>query len=278
MLRIATPVVVCLCLTAPAFAQAEKPRSGDDAPESKKEDEDKAPSRGYRGMGGFGGGDWTKNVSKMLTKELDLDSDQAEQVSKILKDSMGSVMKRMGEFFGGGGAPGGDGFAKARSAMEEVREEIANKINKVLTPAQRREFENMVDKFDRRANSFEQSQRAWADPGQLFNPKPISKRLLMGKAERSLFLGPDETAVVMPFIEKVIDTRQALYEGRKVRRKDLMNAVDSGASKGEIEQRLAEIRAAEQFQHLELIAGEQALREILTLQQEARFVAIGVLE
>ena len=43
-------------------------------------------------------------------------------------------------------------------------------------------------------------------------------------------------------------------------------------------ERLAEIRAAEQFQHLELVGSEQALRELLTLQQEARFVAMGILD
>ncbi|MDC3379393.1 diguanylate cyclase, partial [Planctomycetota bacterium] len=100
----------------------------------------------------------------------------------------------------------------------------------------------------------------------------------LAKAERALFLGPDETVVVMGFVAAVIDNRRALVEGRQIRRRDLLTAIDSGASSAEVTQRLQEIRTAEQFQSLELAAAEQELRQLLTIEQEARFVTMGVLE
>ncbi len=271
MTRCSPALLALLAFAAPAFAQADRPKE----PKS----EDPQPRREERpGNGRFGGsgGDRMQGIMNVLTLELDLDTDQQVKVKKILDESMRDIMRNMGRFWGGD--PNSEGFADARKAFDDMRVKMAGKISKVLTRAQRKEFDLLVDNFDRRAQSFEQNRRAQEDPSELLNPRPISKRILMGKAERALFLGPEETAVVMPFIEKVIDTRHALYEGRKVRRKDLLNAISGGAKEDEVRQRMEDIRAAEQFQHLELIAGQQALRELLTIEQEVRFVALELLD
>lgn len=275
-----TAALVPLCLAlvtlaAPARAQEQPPR-GEERRRGEGEGE---RQRGPRG-GGFGDG-FAEQAVTFLKRELDLDPTQEEQIRMIMDDVIERALSRMGDMFRGGFGP--DAFTpeaqeQVRKAFEDVRLETAKRIEEVLSPDQRREFEVLLDQFDRRAQQFEQGRRAWEEPSELFNPAPPSKRLLLDKAERSLFLGPDETAVILPFIERVLDARQALYEGRKVRRQDLLNATRAGAAQDEITERLATIRAAEQFQQLELFAARQALRELLTIEQEARLVAMEILD
>lgn len=258
-------------LGAPTLAQdAPQPRP---APEGERRPEGERPQRGNPPWMNSG---WSDQAVDFLSQELDLDPGQREKIKKIMEDTMRDAFAQAAEQFGRGEGP--PDFDKIRSSMEDVRVKVAEQINEVLSPDQRREFEVLVDQFDRRAQSFEQMRRASEDPTELFDPPPLSKRILMSKAERALFLGPDETAAVMPLIERVIDLRIGLTEGLKVRRGDLRTAMAGGASDDEVRQRLDALRKAEEFQRLELAAAQQALREVLSLEQEVRFVAMGILD
>lgn len=256
-------------LGAPALAQ--------DTPQPAPEGERQQGEQRRRGGGGppWMNSGWADQAVDFLSQELDLDPGQREKIKKIMEDTMRDAFAQAAEQLGGGGMPDMD---KIRSSMEDVRVKVAEKINEVLSPDQRREFEVLVDTFDRRAQSFEQMRRASEDPTELFDPPPLSKRILLSKAERALFLGPDETAVVMPLIERVLDLRIALNEGLKVRRDDLRTAMAGGASDEEVRQRLDGLRGAEERQRQELVAAEAALREVLSLEQEVRFVAMGILD
>jgi Spy/CpxP family protein refolding chaperone len=237
-------------------------------------DEKKAEKRSERRRGPGGMGD-PKRMVEFLDKELDLDESQKEAIGKIFEEVMADTMAKAGEYFGSGDPQARE---KARKLFEDVRITISKRINAVLTPSQRKQFAVMVEQFDRRANKFEQGRIVEDDVTQLLNPKPSSKRILLAKAESLLFLPPEETAAILPFVEKVVERKLGLYEGRKVRRKDLLNATRAKASKQEIQARLVEIRTAERFQRLELLAAQAELKELLTLEQEVRFVAAGIIE
>ncbi|MCA8925486.1 MAG: hypothetical protein KDD82_27005 [Planctomycetes bacterium] len=225
----------------------------------------------------FGGdGDMTKRIVDYLTEELQLDDEQAAHVKKVMDEGMKKMFKRMAESW----QPGQDrpDFQSMRGPMEEMRLELEKEIESVLTDAQKREFQDLSDNFDRRSQSWEQQARAYEDPTQMFEPAPIRKRILLAKAERSLFLGPDETQVLMPYVEAVLDRRIALAENRKVRREDLRNAKSGGASENEIRQRLNELRSIETLESLQLEAAQAELRALITVQQEVRLVALGILD
>lgn len=256
------------------------PALGQDAPKpaAKPQDQEKQPDeerQPRRGRGGFGGAPDASQIVEFLSKELDLTGPQEEQIKKIVEAQMAEAFSKMAELWGSGDGQARD---KARKVFDEIRISMSKKISEVLTPSQKREFEVLVEQFDRRARDFEESREVDDDITQLLNPKPGSKRILMAKAERLLFLPPEETAVLLPYIEGVVDKRIGLYEGRKVRRKDLLNATRGGASKAEVGQRLEEIRTAERFQQLELAAAQAELRSLLTIEQEVRFVASGILD
>lgn len=261
-------LVLPLALGAPALAQ--------DTPQPAPEGDQERPQRRQGGGPPWMNSGWADQAVDFLAQELDLDPGQREKVKKIMEDTMRDAFAKAAEQFGGNGGP--PDFDKIRSTMEDVRVKVAEQITEVLSPDQRKEFEVLVDNFDRRAQSFEQMRRASEDPTELFDPPPLSKRILMAKAERALFLGPDETAVVMRVVERVLDLRIALNEGLKVRRDDLRTAMAGGASDDEVRQRLDALRKAEEFQRLELVAAERELREILSLEQEVRFVAMGILD
>lgn len=261
---LAATLLAATTLAAPTLAWAQE----------KKED-DKQQERRRRGPPGGGWGnpaDFTKRAVDFLDNELDLTDTQKKEIEKIFSDSMDDMMLKVGEAFSSGD------MEKGRKLIEDLRVNISKKISKVLTPAQRKGYEVLVENFDRRAQEFENSRRVSQDISQLFNPKPPSRRILMSKAERLLFLSAEETAVLLPYVAAVVDKRQALYEGRLVRRKDLLNASKAGASKKEILERVGEIRAAEAFQRLELAASMERLRSLLTIEQEVRFVAAGIIE
>jgi len=251
----------------PALAQGGAPGKEDGKKDEKKEE---TPQR--RRGGGMGD---PKQMVEFLDKELDLDEGQKVKIEKIFDEVMADTMAKAGEYFGSGDPKARE---KARKLFEDVRITISKRINEVLTPSQRKQFAVMVEQFDRRANQFEQGRIVEDDVTQLLNPKPSSKRILLAKAESLLFLPPEETAAILPFVEKVVDRKLGLYEGRKVRRKDLLNATRAKATKQEIQDRLLEIRTAERFQRLELLAAQAELKELLTLGQEVRFVAAGIIE
>lgn len=269
--------IACRSLVLLAVLAVGAPAGAQDPPQPPRPQEgERQQGERRRGDPPWLNGGWADQAVEFLAQELDLDPGQREKIKTIMQDTMRDAFAQAAEQFGRGDGP--PDFDKIRASFEDVRVKVAERINEVLSPDQRREFEALVDQFDRRAQSFEQMRRAAEDPTELFDPPPISKRILMSKAERALFLGPDETAAVMPLVERVIDLRIALNEGLKIRRGDLRAAMEGGASDEEVRQRLDGLRKAEEFQRLELAAAQQALREVLTLEQEVRFVAMGILD
>jgi Spy/CpxP family protein refolding chaperone len=233
------------------------------------------PEGGRRGGPPWGNANFGKDATEYLTKELDLDAKQQELVKGIFDGAMRDIMKKMAEAWGADGPPDP---SQMRSVYEDMRVDLSRKINEILSPDQRREFDVLVDQFDRRSQSWEQGRAAAEDPTRMFDPPPISRRVLLEKAERSLFLGPDETLAVMPLVEKCVDLLIAFNEGKRTRRDDLRSAIEGGAKDQEVRQRIDALRDAAQFQELELVAARQALRDVLTIEQEVRLVAMGILD
>ncbi|MEZ6184717.1 MAG: hypothetical protein R3F62_06865 [Planctomycetota bacterium] len=259
--RLLLILLLCAVAAQPLFAQ-----EGDG--------ESERPQR--RGNPFGGDGDMVERIVGYLTEELQLDDGQITKVRTIMDEGMTKVFKRMAEVW----QPGQDApdYRNMRKVMEDLRLEMEQEIEGVLTDAQKREFHELSDNLDRRSQEWEQRARAWEDPTQMFEPAPLSKRILMAKAERSLFLGPDETRVVMGYVEAVLDKRIALAEGKKVRREDLANAFSGGASENEVRQRLNELRSVETLQSFELVTAQAELRALITVQQEVRLVALGILD
>jgi hypothetical protein len=218
----------------------------------------------------------TRQVVQMLKAELDLSEDQVEKVKGVMHEGFKFVMKRMMERMGDETPPTPEQRKKDET---EIREAIVGKIRDVLDEGQKREFETLVKEFDQRLGKFELNQNlpggnasSWLE-GEL-----ASKERLLVKSENVLLLNEDEKAVIIPKVDAVITARAALREARRERRRDLSRAVHGGAKEDEVKERLHALRKKEDQLKDDLDKAQEQLREILALEQEARLVAIGVLD
>ena len=74
-----------------------------------------------------------------------------------MEESMQVAMQRMAELWGSGEQPD---RAAMRDAFVQMRVDMANRVSESLTPAQQREFEVLVEQFDRRMQGWDRGRRA----------------------------------------------------------------------------------------------------------------------
>jgi hypothetical protein len=119
--------------------------------------------------------------------------------------------------------------------------------------------------------------------GPQFGPDPERmKKRLLEQAEKELTLSPDEKAAVVPLIQKLLDVRAEVRIASEKRRSDFKEYVrktdgSTDAQKAEIAARLADYRKAVEEDKKKVKDAEAALREVLTVDNEAKLVGIGVL-
>jgi len=217
-----------------------------------------------------------KSMVKLLKAELELSDDQADKVSTAIQDGIRAAfkqaMKHMGEE-----EPDEEAIAKER---DEIRDGILGKVRGVLDDTQKKEFEVLIKEFDQRAGQFERASReapggdalVWLE-GEL----PTKERLLL-KAENCLLLNEDEKKVVLPKVDAVVSARMKLREVRREQRRNLAQAVRAGAKEDEVRERLHSLRNRQVELARELAKAQEELRELVTIDQEARLVAIAILD
>jgi hypothetical protein len=216
-----------------------------------------------------------KQMVKILKEELELTEEQTSKITTAiedgLRDGFRQMMKHMGEE-----EPDQE---KMRKESEEIRTNILKRIRENLDDDQKREFEVLVKEFDTRAGRFERGRNqpggdatVWLD-GEV----PTKERLLL-KAENVLILSEDEKKVVLPRVDAVITVREKMREAKKEQRRNLSQAVRAKAKEDEVRERLHAIRNTQAELEKALARSEEDLRELLTLDQEARLVAIGILD
>jgi hypothetical protein len=262
---LASLVLFGLALGTPARAQesddSEKPAA---KPDDQPKRDEKAPPSPF-----------ATQIVDFLKKELDLTQDQIGKVTVImedaLKDAMKLMVKRMGEE-----EPDPE---QGRRDQEEMREKIVSRIREVLDEPQKKELESLLKDFENRQGRFERAQdQPGGDAALWFEGEHPSRTSLLAHAEAALILSQDEHQAIFPLIEKVVDARIALREFDRGRRKDLARAVHSGAKNDEVQERFHEIRRRGAALRDALEKAEANLREVVTIDQEARLVAIGVLD
>jgi Cft2 family RNA processing exonuclease len=253
------PAVVLLGSAGACLAQ-DKP----DAPKVEPAKDDDGPEVGI-----------TKQVVEMLKSELELTEEQETKVTvvvqKIMREGMKNMMKHMGEE-----NPDQDAIKKEQ---EDLKQSIIDGVKAELDEGQKKEFELFVKEFENRSGKW---QRAGNIPGGdaaiwFEGELPTKERWLL-KAENVLLLSEDEKKVVLPKVEAVIAARSSLRELRHNSRKDLQTAVHGGAKEEEVKERLHSLRERTEGLEKTLERAEEDLRELLAIDQEARLVAIGILD
>lgn len=222
-------------------------------------------------------------AAAIIRGEIDLRDDQVEAVNAVLAKGMKHLFDQMA--------------ARERGEDVEdldVRGEILDGLNGVLDDKQRAQLDALVKEFDTQSGRFESGSQEELDPN--FDPSAIpddklaasaerwfegdmpGKERFVLKAETALILSEDEKKIVLPRLEAVIVARRALRDATHTRRTDLGQAIHAGAKEDEVRERLHSMRGKAEELRGALEKAEEALREVVTIEQEARLVAIGVLD
>lgn len=196
-----------------------------------------------------------------MQKDLGLDDAQTEKVKAVMEE-MRENFRKMREERGEGGRGGRRGWEGMREQMENVRK----KIDEILTPEQREKYKKMQEE---RRNRFRRGGRR--------NAEEDFKRLRT-EAIKSLALSEEESAVLVPLLDGVIETRKLLKTEAEKRRKTFLEKVRATSDEAELANLLKEFRAAKATDAETLKKSQAKLVEVLTPTQEAKLVAFNLLD
>jgi hypothetical protein len=228
-----------------------------------------------------------QGMVEILKQEIELRPEQVDKVSAVLEKGMAHLL---------------DNLAARENGEDRdddvIRDEILGGLRDVLDEGQRKELEVLVKEFESGSGRFELGPPEELDPMDELDPMapaperkldlakadlwfqpdlPTTERLTV-KVDNILILSEDERKVVLPRVIAVLDARRALRDVRHEQRRGLGVAIHGGAKEDEVKERLHAFRARTVALEKDLERAEGQLREILTLEQEARLVAIGILD
>jgi protein CpxP len=229
--------------------------------------------QGRQGRGNRGG----INVDELKTA-LSLSDDQVAKVTAIA-DEVRTEMQKVRDDMQND--PNAD-FSTMRTKMTEMTTAAYDKVRAILTDEQKPKFEDWIKQQEARrqqrgqGGQGGQGGRGRRDPEQM-------KKDLYDQAMKILALKPEEAAVVMPLVKDAIDARAAVRQDDDTRRQDFlayMRTATAGtdAEKAAIAAKLAEYRSAREAGKAKLKDSEDKLRDVLTVENEAKLCALNILE
>ena len=101
---------------------------------------------------------------------------------------------------------------------------------------------------------------------------------LRDEAVKALALGEEEAAVVLPMLDTVLETRELLMREGQERRDAFLKTAREESDPQALAAALEAFRKAKADDKAQLAASQEQLREVLTLEQEAKLVALNVLD
>lgn len=257
---------------APARVHAQdegaKPEKKDEAPKS---DDPEQPRRGGPARGGAMR-QWGGLPVDQLKEKLGLSADQVKQLETMNDEMRESFRKEMQEL----GKDGNFDWNKMREIMPKRMEAMRDKVKTILTDEQKPKFEEWAKDAEQRMR------RGPGGPNMGRDPESMKKRLLE-QAEKELALAPEEKSAVVPLIQKVLDARAEARTNGDKRKEEFTQFVKKvggadEAQKAELQKKLEEFRKARETDQNHVKDAQAALREVLTIENEAKLVALGILD
>ncbi len=239
---------------------AEPDRGGDD-----RGGRDRGRGRDRGGRGGFGG----RRGGGFDYDELGVSEEQKAQIEALQeaqRDEMREMFERMREE--GGGRDG------MREAMTQAREQSQAAIRELLTDEQRTKYDAMIEERNNR------QQQGRGGRGRTRDPAEAARRRLEG-IKGSLGLDAEEAEVILPLVEKVLLAQAAAREATRKAREELqgyLRSDDANADPAATEARVTDLRNIRDAANATVREAQGELRELLTMLQEAKLIAEGVLE
>lgn len=226
---------------------------------------------GGRRRGGFGRGGPGLPLDQ-LKEELGLTPEQVAAAEKIGEE----MRTKMREAFESGDREG------MRERMRTMFEESFAKLEETLTPEQKEKFKAFREQMEQRRAQFGRG-RGEGGPGGEFGRGRGEGRgrggeRLREEALAALNLQGEDAAVITPLLDAVLQGREAGRGDAETRRRELQTKVGETTDPEAIGKLLSDFRAAREAARAAALQTQEQLREVLTVEQEAKLVALGVLE
>lgn len=197
-----------------------------------------------------------------LTKQLGLSEDQAAKMSAVNDELRERMMEMRRQFQEGNFTPG-------ENPWQGIRSEFEGKVDAILTPEQSEKMKKIRSKQrERMRGRFGGGQR---------NREELGKRL-HEEALKALALDEEAAALVTPRLESVLETRKLILSETERRRDAFRKKIREASDPVAIEALLKDYREAQKADTEHLKAAQAQLRELLTLPQEAKLVALNILD
>lgn len=222
------------------------------------------PERQRRDRGGMGerwGGRMNDQLEQ-LKEQLGLDDEQVKRLEELttpMRDGLFDEMRRLRE---GGGE---FNWEDMRERMRGFRDQLNETIGSVLTDEQKKKFEEMLANPDRGRRG-----RRGRDPER-------DRQRRLDDAKKALIMTPEEEEVLVPMIEAVVNAQNTLRSSNDTQRREFTEFLRSGLPTEAITARLTEFREQRGEAETVLETARASLQEVLTLEQEAKLVALGIL-
>lgn len=213
-------------------------------------DDSARPERGDRSQRGRMRGPGMM-VGRML-EELGLSEEQRTQVDGIMQKQMEEM----------------------RTFMEERTGRFFDEVAKVLTEEQRVKLEDIRARLEER-----RSQRGERGERGERGLRGMRGERMVEEAVRVLALSPEDEQIIAPLVRQTVETQGQQRQQVMERRREFQEFVRGGdANQEELATRLAAYRQAVVDAEAQVKARQEELRSLLTVEQEAKLVALGVLE
>ncbi len=157
--------------------------------------------------------------------------------------------------------------AEAREKLQENRKKAVEKIRDLLEPEQRKKLPEVLERL-----RGENENPAMAEAER-------NRRRLSEAAEKALEgATDDEKTTLRPLVKKVVDARFDAQTAQAKRRAELLELAAKKTEKDELAAKIAEFRKAADSDREKVKQAQTALRDLLTVELEAKLVGIGLLD
>lgn len=201
---------------------------------------------------------------EQLTDQLGLTPEQVAEAQKIAEE----MRAKMREAFESGDRQG------MRERMRAMFEESFARLEETLTPEQKDKFKAFREQMEQRRVQFGRG-RGEGGEGR---GRERGRERLREEALSALDLQGEDAAVITPLLDAVLQGRDVGRADAETRRRELQQKVAETTDPEAIGKLLAEFRAAREAARAAALQSQEQLREVLTVEQEAKLVALGVLE
>lgn len=223
--------------------------------------------RQQRGRRGGPGGFQRGSLADQLKGTLTLTEDEVAKIKALEEQERTDQQKLRDE--------GGDRNTQ-RDKMQALTDKLNGSVRDLLDKDQQPKFDEWLkNRNNRRGRMARNGQNGFG------RNRGDRTQQLLDEATKELVLSPEEKSAVIPLVKKILDVRTENRTASDKRKQDLAAFVKGKTNtpddKAAITAKIKEYRDAEKADSDKLKAAQESLREVLTVDNEARLTSMGLL-